>query len=1343
MSLEQQVIDLTQATEQLLQAVNTRKVDLDTAETNAALSAQAAATEADEAAAQAELAQKWAQNPEDEPVIEGETPEANEYSALHWAAKAEISQGIAGSYATSAIDAKNAAQTAANNAVAVVTGGTASLTPAAGKIPIAGASGKIDTEWLDPLPGVTAAALHRSPNAVTAMFVYDTSKDSDGGAWTEKCQHTSWYNEPINGKWLGAQASEVAARAVSGATTGDYYQSTTDGRFYRLWKNLVQNGGDLTQSSWVKSALTASVSVIAPPSGVLSGVTSLVANATNAVHKVVATVPYFGIDGSASFYVRANGGRYFGVRTNSTSPKRYAFFDLQNPGTVTRVQNSTADFSTATLTDVGGGWFRVTVSQAFMGGASANNLVIYTLGSQPAAAGGFNEATLAYTGDGTSGIFVAGVQAEFSLIPTAYEAKAADGSTTEVFRGNKRDFPKLAGIVAEASNVNIYDLTEPGRPMFARFTNVSGNAITGNVSTLFAQNGIVAVGSPSGVFEIAFPKDASTQRNVTSYYLRNSNIAARNAAASFSDLGVAGKIANSTVNSIAMTVLPDAPVDPVTGLRMPTIAVATGGGVSVIKHDGKVANGLNSHVYLDISLTKDILLLTRSYFAERWYALNPGSLSNGFALKIISGTSGEFTRGNNVVGGLLVPSRSELLRRSTTAATVQKLKNFEADPAKSLAATITNTFNTGWMTSAVRRCFLSDTEVGAVSYVEKVINGTFASADNWTLTEGNGGSITGGVLRLVSVPSSANSVADQTSWTLDGSKLYRVVITISGYVSGQVFVHVSGAAWGAARAANGTFSQVLGGMGGSYIRIFAAPGTTLDIETLSIEEIVVSDRSYKASGASINGTLTRTQLASGTSLVGYSGFSAANYLREPYSADLDFGTDAWSVGAWVNVPATLPIASFPAVGNELVTNGTFDTDTVWSKTAGATIADGKLTLTTTGTTDVSATQNMSVVSGKTYRLTVEILTNSGAYAEGLVWSNSGGAPVINLKNYAPGIYSFLVTMTYTGNISFGLVNYSDTPLTVEVGSVSFKEVSPALIADRAHVSGPRIQLGSTGGGRLTATAFDGTTTRTVTTPAAYNTATWLNARADYTTDGKLSIKVNGVEVASTTGTPLLSMNNPDAVLTIGNSYALDAPFHGSIALLKLSATVPTPEQSVWMYEQEKHLFRDGAQCCLPDGGAIVDLSYDDATDTWIAASATNVSEWSGLVRTSVTPAPAGSYSKLAAASGVKLQARTTTSPGVDVTIPSYKLREELVRRAEDAAKRSKEIVPFDFDTTAGQTEFALPVGYTTKAVYVDGAAKRQGSTKDYTLLFDGFKETVKFAVAPATAAWVQIHAIKE
>ena len=39
-----------------------------------------------------------------------------------------------------------------------------------------------------------------------------------------------------------------------------------------------------------------------------------------------------------------------------------------------------------------------------------------------------------------------------------------------------------------------------------------------------------------------------------------------------------------------MTVLPNAPIDADTGLPVPTIAVATDGGVSVIKDDGSVVD---------------------------------------------------------------------------------------------------------------------------------------------------------------------------------------------------------------------------------------------------------------------------------------------------------------------------------------------------------------------------------------------------------------------------------------------------------------------------------------------------------------------------------------------------------------------------------------------------------------------------------------------------------------------------------------------------------------------------------------------------------------------------------
>lgn len=155
MTLDTQIAALTQSTNDMLTAVNTRKSTFDSSIAAASTQAGAAAGSAAQALA-----------------IYGST--------------AAVSAAVA--------QAQNQASVAAGYA--------------------ASAGSAIQQD----ISGVTAAALHRSPNAVTAMFIYSTTKDSDGGAWTEKCQNTSWYSEPLNGKWLGACATEAAARAVSGAT---------------------------------------------------------------------------------------------------------------------------------------------------------------------------------------------------------------------------------------------------------------------------------------------------------------------------------------------------------------------------------------------------------------------------------------------------------------------------------------------------------------------------------------------------------------------------------------------------------------------------------------------------------------------------------------------------------------------------------------------------------------------------------------------------------------------------------------------------------------------------------------------------------------------------------------------------------------------------------------------------------------------------------------------------------------------------------------------------------------------------------------------------------------------
>jgi hypothetical protein len=206
---------------------------------------------------------------------------------------------------------------------------------------------------------------------------------------------------------------------------------------------------------------------------------------------------------------------------------------------------------------------------------------------------------------------------------------------------------------------------------------------------------------------------------------------------------------------------------------------------------------------------------------------------------------------------------------------------------------------------------------------------------------------------------------------------------------------------------------------------------------------------------------------------------------------------------------------------------------------------------------------------------------------------------------------------------------------------------------------------------LTGTAYDGATTRTVTSAAAYTGAQMQLASLEYATSGALTLRVNGVQVAQATGAALLTLNNAAAVTTFGNNRALTAAFAGSLALVKASATVPTAEQAAFMAAQEAQMFRAGAQVCLPDALAIVDLTYDAALDKWIAVSASNESSWTGLVRTAAAPAAAGSITGVAAQSGVKLISRSVASPGVDVTIPAQGLREELVNRAEAAARLAK------------------------------------------------------------------------
>ncbi len=134
MTIETEIAGLTQATTDLLDAVNVRKATLDEKVSNADAFAQASLTSANNAAASATAA--------------------------------NTSKTAAETARTGAETARNAAVTAQNNAVAVVTGGTATLAPEAGKIPLADAMGKINALWVALTALVEQSDVGTGPNQV-------------------------------------------------------------------------------------------------------------------------------------------------------------------------------------------------------------------------------------------------------------------------------------------------------------------------------------------------------------------------------------------------------------------------------------------------------------------------------------------------------------------------------------------------------------------------------------------------------------------------------------------------------------------------------------------------------------------------------------------------------------------------------------------------------------------------------------------------------------------------------------------------------------------------------------------------------------------------------------------------------------------------------------------------------------------------------------------------------------------------------------------------------------------------------------------------------------------------
>jgi hypothetical protein len=517
-------------------------------------------------------------------------------------------------------------------------------------------------------------------------------------------------------------------------------------------------------------------------------------------------------------------------------------------------------------------------------------------------------------------------------------------------RGSRREFPAVAVIVAESKKVTIYDGDDPDLPMWMVFNPAAPGTVNGpyiyaatgsrHLSSVSFANGQMNVGSTLsggvGLFSIDFLEDAARLYSISSGspHKHGQAIVGRNLSVTGQGYAIAEsgqQIISNDINDVAMTVLPDAPIDPATGLPVPTIAVATAGGVSVIKDDGTVVSGgeLNSGwtvtgLFFDGDAT---LWATEgtAYSGLQRMAVPPfesvasiGSpINDGYGYPyynpVTVNTYGvpqnapKLRQGGILYGNAMSAHGSALA--AGNSAGISKVLHNSTSQLTSLVNYTTSTYNTGWMNGDIKGAFLSDTDdTDLVGSGELVTNGTFdTDTSGWTATDGTFTFASGEGL-LTSDGSSQYGYANASSVPVVVGKTY----IFSG-------TYRSGTANGTRLVLSGATSRNVGSDNASTTAktltlSFVAQTTSLFIQGLVYSadstsrtgyfdnvsvKLADADRSVNNNGLIVNGTVTRTPVATGADLVAYSGFSASNYLEQPYNSDLDFGTGDFCVMGWL------------------------------------------------------------------------------------------------------------------------------------------------------------------------------------------------------------------------------------------------------------------------------------------------------------------------------------------------------------------------------------------------------------------------------------------------------------
>lgn len=681
-------------------------------------------------------------------------------------------------------------------------------------------------------------------------------------------------------------------------------------------------------------------------------------------------------------------------------------------------------------------------------------------------------------------------------------------------RGARREFPAVAVIVAEPSGaITIYDGDDPALAMWM--------VLTWNVDpyrfSIAARNGILAIGNTyvpnaayggNGLALWSFPNavlrrsllNSSSSGWFAFYEGFTSRVTVRDGPIN-TTYGSDGSrrefsLVSYQINDIAMTVLPDTPIDPATGLPAPTIAVGTAGGTSIIKHDGTVVsdNTLNHNPYTSTVTFDDTgtlwMVAAGNHFFE-WKAPYDAAGAPEINEYVPGRALAQWYGWIGAPVDFTAPTISERQIGHN-----QGLTRFAGNRHCFTASAWT----TGWMPRSTRLVACADIaraelvaggwKLDLTSYADMAA----AEADGWVfVNNGVGESI---------ITVDANGFDFYTSSSGNDTPFAYKAVSAN---DGQAYQITSDGLSLGAQARLAFQNNITGQTQGTLLFSFGTTTTTATDATMYLRiggsnstggsarftSLSVYgadlDRSPLRQSLIVNGTITRSPVAEGAELVGYLGFdfAATNYLSQPYNPALAFGTGDFCL-MWWNRQTSID------VNRRLL--GVYDP--VGSRT--------RLGI------SVSVSGGMQV-----------FLNNIAAINTG-----AGAVPAANAWDF--------FCLTRTG--------------------------------------------------------------------------------------GVMALYRNGVAIASVTNTTTINTAATDE-FRVGGLGGLGPDSH-TFALLRISATAPTPDQVAKIYEDERKLFQPGAQCTLyGTSDAVKALAHDQGTNLLHVGTSAGRSTFDGLQRVAHTETP--------------------------------------------------------------------------------------------------------------------------